>query len=158
MTLPSCHPSPAPSHLIRISILSAGSVGRVFHCHLPHQCPRDARPICGVWIAGGRWAGWSTGSTAEVTGFSRPAAATSLPLAHSLTCLLSHHCPSPPCGLLTQMRRPDFLSPSVAGACRGGGRRGLPGNRAHWELGTGLASASILWVRSWDSRRDCGSS
>lgn len=42
-------------------------VGRVFHRHLPHQCPRDARPICGAWIAGGPWAGWSTGSTAEVT-------------------------------------------------------------------------------------------
>lgn len=157
MSLPSHHPCPASSHLILLSIFSAGSVGRVFHCHLPHQCPRDARPICGVWIAGGPWAGWSTGSTAEVTvgaSFSCPAAATSL-LPHSLMpCLLSELCSSLPCGLFTQIQQSDFHSLSAAGGGhKGGGCRGLPGKWG-WLW---LLPASCGWG-SGDSQCDCGGS
>lgn len=78
-------------------------VGRVFHRHLPHQCPRDARPICGAWIAGGPWAGWSTGSTAEVTTELASSHPQLPPLSLTNTCSRGL-----PCGLLTQIYKPDF--------------------------------------------------
>lgn len=80
VTLPLLPPSPAPSISSSSPFSPPVPADRVFHRHLPRQCPRDARLTCGAWIAGGPWAGWSTGSTAEVTagaGFSPAAAASS---------------------------------------------------------------------------------
>lgn len=116
--------SPPPSSLIRISILSTGlvRVGRGHHHHLSHQCPRDVKPTCGAWIAGGPWAGWSTGSTAEVT--------TGACLS-SLQLLLSLIPPPLPaqlsaCGLLTH---PELARPFFSFTCSSDWGQGLT-----WEL------------------------
>ena len=60
------------------------------------------------------------------------------PLALSLTLpFLSELCSCLPLGLLAQIQQLDFLSPSAAVGCWGGGHRGLPGNWDDWELGGG---------------------
>lgn len=117
-----CEPSPAPPISSSFPFSPPVPVGRMFHRHLPHQCPRDARPICGAWIAGGPWAGWSTSSTAEVTvGLASPPARPQLlPLSLSLSPPLTGHCSSLPRGLPTQIHWPNFSHLLHLG---GGGRQ-----------------------------------
>lgn len=138
-----CEPSPAPPISSSFPFSPPVPVGRMFHRHLPHQCPRDARPICGAWIAGGPWAGWSTSSTAEVTvGLASPPARPQLlPLSLSLSVLhllaIALLCPVASQPRFTGQTSLTFCSWGEAGGrCRGCLGVGV-------KLGTTLSSVSI---------------